>query len=195
MGANTITISVQLGSGGFAIARTISDRLGFRYYDWEVTSQAAEEAGVSAEVVASAERVPSLDERIMERFFSAGFYAGDIPEAVVPTSATMDTAIQTLTSDNYRELMAAVVKDLAARGSSVIVGLASTTFPAASVPSATRLGRPWASSPVVDSSTSTVRFVVAMLFSLSICKSRRRIRVQNARRAATRSGIPYDQQL
>ena len=96
MGANTITVSVQLGSGGFTIARSIADRLGFRYYDWEVTSQAAEEAGVSAEVLASAERVPSLAERIMERFFSAGFYAGDIPEAVVPTSATMDTAIQEL---------------------------------------------------------------------------------------------------
>jgi cytidylate kinase len=122
MGANTITVSVQLGSGGFVIARTIADRLGFRYYDWEVTSQAAEEAGVSTEVLASAERVPSLAERIMERFFSAGFYAGDIPEAVVPTSATMDTAIQTLNSANYRDMMAQVVKDLARRGSSVIVG-------------------------------------------------------------------------
>jgi cytidylate kinase len=122
MGANTITVSVQLGSGGFVIARTIADRLGFRYYDWEVTSQAAEEAGVSAEVLASAERVPSLAERIMERFFSAGFYAGDIPEAVVPTSATMDTAIQTLNSANYRDMMAQVVKDLARRGASVIVG-------------------------------------------------------------------------
>jgi cytidylate kinase len=122
MGATTITVSVQLGSGGFAIARNVADSLGFRYYDWEVTSQAADEAGVSTEVLASAERVPTFAERIMERFFSAGFYAGDIPEAVVPTSATMDTAIQTLTSDNYRELMAAVVKDLASRGSSVIVG-------------------------------------------------------------------------
>jgi cytidylate kinase len=122
MSANTITVSVQLGSGGFEIARTISDKLGFRYYDWEVTSQAAEEAGVSAEIVASAERVPSLAERIMERFFSAGFYAGDIPEAVVPTSATMDTAIQTLNSSNYRDMLAHIVKDLASRGSSVIVG-------------------------------------------------------------------------
>ncbi len=122
MSATTITLSVQLGSGGFSIARSVADRLGFRYYDWEVTSQAAEEAGVSPEVVASAERVPSLAERIMERFFNAGFYAGDIPEAVVPTSTTMDTALQTLNSANYREMIAQVVRNLADRGSSVIVG-------------------------------------------------------------------------
>ncbi len=122
MSASTITVSIQLGSGGFVIARNIADRLGYRYYDWEVTSQAAEESGISAEVLASAERVPSLTERILERFFSAGFYAGDIPEAVVPTSTTMDTAIQTLTSANYREMIAQVVKDLAKRGSCVIVG-------------------------------------------------------------------------
>lgn len=122
MSANTITVSVQLGSGGFEIARNIADHLGYRYYDWEVTSQAAEEAGVSPEVVASAERVPSLAERIMERFFSAGFYAGDIPEAVVPTSTTMDTAIQALNSANYREMISGVVHNLAKRGESVIVG-------------------------------------------------------------------------
>jgi cytidylate kinase len=122
MGATTITLSVQLGSGGFNIARSVADKLGFRYYDWEVTSQAADEAGVSPDVVASAERVPSLAERIMERFFNAGFYAGDIPEAVVPTSTTMDTALQTLNSANYREMIAAVVRNLADRGSSVIVG-------------------------------------------------------------------------
>lgn len=125
MGATTITVSVQLGSGGFVIARNVADRLGFRYYDWEVTSQAAEEAGVSPDVVASAERVPSLAERIMERFFNAGFYAGDIPEAVVPTSTTMDTAIQTLNSANYREMIGQVVRNLAERGSSVIVGHAA----------------------------------------------------------------------
>src|SRR5687767_6703500 len=125
MSATTITFSVQLGSGGFAIARQVADKLGFRYYDWEVTSQAADEAGVSPEVVASAERVPSLAERIMERFFNAGFYAGDIPEAVVPTSTTMDSALQTLNSANYRELIGQVVRNLAQRGSSVIVGHAA----------------------------------------------------------------------
>ena len=90
-----------------------------------MTSQAADEAGVSPDIVASAERVPSLAERIMERFFNAGFYAGDIPEAVVPTSTTMDTALQTLNSANYREMIAQVVRTLAERGSSVIVGHAA----------------------------------------------------------------------
>lgn len=124
-GAQTVTITVQLGAGGFAIARQVAERLAFRYYDWEVTSQAAADAGVAPETVASAERVPSLGERIMERFFNAGFYAGDIPEAVVPASATMDAAIQTLTSDNYRAFISQVVLDLARRGSSVIIGHAA----------------------------------------------------------------------
>ena len=125
MGATTITLSVQLGSGGFAIARSVADSLGYRYYDWEVTSQAADEAGVSPDIVASAERVPSLAERIMERFLNAGFYAVDIHEAVVPTSTTMDTALQTLNSANYRDMIAQVVRNLADRGSSVIVGHAA----------------------------------------------------------------------
>jgi hypothetical protein len=125
MSANTITMTVQLGSGGFAIGRNLADRLGFRYFDWEVTSQAADEAGVSPDVVASAERLPSMAERIMERFFNAGFYAGDIPEAVVPTSTTMDSAIQALSTGNYRDLIAEVVLDLSRRHSCIIVGHAA----------------------------------------------------------------------
>src|SRR5437867_9476320 len=39
------------------------------------------------------------------------------------------------------------------------------TLPLSSVTSGTRCGRPWASMPDVESSTSTVRFVVATLFS------------------------------
>src|SRR3954462_7270469 len=49
-------------------------------------------------------------------------------------------------------------------GSSDVVGVDSTMLPRSSVPSATRRGRPCASRPLVESSTSTVRFVVAMLF-------------------------------
>ena len=45
-GATTITVAVQLGSDGFAVARNVAEHLGFRYYDWEITSQAADEAGV-----------------------------------------------------------------------------------------------------------------------------------------------------
>src|ERR1043166_4494382 len=48
-------------------------------------------------------------------------------------------------------------------GSRVIAGSIVTTFPPSSVASGTRRGRPCESRPVVESSTSTVRLVVAML--------------------------------
>ena len=60
MPASVISFSVETGSGGFAIARRVSDRLGFRYYDWEITSEAAARAGVSPNEVIAAERVPSF---------------------------------------------------------------------------------------------------------------------------------------
>src|SRR5206468_5057331 len=50
-------------------------------------------------------------------------------------------------------------------GSTAGAALSGTRFPASSVASGTRCGRPWASSPVVESSTSTVRVVVGMLLS------------------------------
>src|SRR5206468_6053003 len=50
-------------------------------------------------------------------------------------------------------------------GSMAGAAVSGTRFPASSVASGTRCGRPCASSPVVESSTSTVRVVVAMLLS------------------------------
>src|SRR5574338_845115 len=49
-------------------------------------------------------------------------------------------------------------------GSTAGAAVMGTMFPCSSVASGTRRGRPCASSPVVESSTSTVRFTVAMLF-------------------------------
>jgi cytidylate kinase len=121
MTAKTVSIAVQLGTGGFSIARSVADKLGYRYYDWEITSQAAEEAGVSPEAVASAERLPSLVERILERYFASGFLAGDLPDAVGPTSVTMDSALQTMSLKDYRDMIQQVVVDLGERGDCVIV--------------------------------------------------------------------------
>jgi len=45
MAASVVTFTVQLGSGGFAIAHQVAEKLGFRYFDWEITSEAAARAG------------------------------------------------------------------------------------------------------------------------------------------------------
>src|SRR5215217_5755242 len=50
-------------------------------------------------------------------------------------------------------------------------GAIVTVFPDSSTASGTRRGRPCASNPVVESSTSTVRFVVAMLLSHLLARS------------------------
>ena len=77
MTANIVTFSNQTGAGGHAIARAVAEKLRFRYYDWEIISQAAAEAGVSPEVlaVAESEGSPGFLERMMARL--AGLGVGD----------------------------------------------------------------------------------------------------------------------
>ena len=124
MTARTITFAVQIGSGGFEVARSVADRLGYRYYDWEVTAEAARQAGVSPGVVAASEQAPSLLERIMERLLSTGVYDDDVAMGRLSIS-TMSSAIESLSSRRYRELIEAVVRELADNGDAVIVGHAS----------------------------------------------------------------------
>jgi cytidylate kinase len=123
MPAKTVTFSVQIGSSGFTIARAVAERLHYKYYDWEITSQAANEAGVSPETIAASEIIPSRAKRIVERFLAASVFSSDEtgidPE---PSAATMDTAIRALSSDHYRNFIERVVLELSDRGESVIVG-------------------------------------------------------------------------
>jgi cytidylate kinase len=124
MAATVVTFTVQLGSGGFAIARSVAEKLGYRYYDWEVTSQAAQMAGVAPDVVAASERVPGFIERMMRRLAAAPAVPSD--EAVIEPPATMiGSAVQSLTSDDYRQFVERVVRELAAAGEAVIVGHAA----------------------------------------------------------------------
>lgn len=124
MPIGTITISVQLGSGGFALARSVAEQLGFRYYDWEITSQAAEMAGVSPEIVAAADRVPGFIERMMRRLSAAPVLSPE--EAVLePAPAMVGAAVQSLTSDDYRSFVDKVVREISGQGDAVIVGHAA----------------------------------------------------------------------
>jgi cytidylate kinase len=121
MTASTITFSVQLGSGGFAIARAVAEKSGYRYYDWEITSQAAEMAGVPPDIVEAAERVPGFLERMMRRLSTAPALSSE--EAVLePAPAMVVSAVQSLTSDDYRQFIERVVRELAGKGEAVIVG-------------------------------------------------------------------------
>jgi cytidylate kinase len=116
-------MSVQAGSGGFNVAHHVAEQLGFRYYDWEVTSEAANRAGVPpAEVVAS-ERVPGFLERMMRRLGAVSTVSMEGgPTFVDPSPAMWNTAVANLTSDDYRPFIERVVNELADQGHALIVG-------------------------------------------------------------------------
>jgi len=119
MTASVVTFSVQVGSGGSAISRAVADRLGYRFYDWEIISQAAQEAGVSPETlaVATSERRPSFMERVLGRL--AGF---DVEDAVDPVAGGASPNL--LTSEDYRQFIEHVVQELGSQGEAVIVNRA-----------------------------------------------------------------------
>jgi CMP/dCMP kinase len=115
---NVVTFSVQLGSDGQAIAEAVAARLGYRYYDAEIVSQAAAIAGVSPETVAAAERWPTFLERMLERLALTTV----VSEGVMPTPPTANPAALMMTSADYRQLIEQVVQNLAMRERCVIVG-------------------------------------------------------------------------
>lgn len=120
MAAKIVTFTVQLGSGGNEIARTIAQKLGYRFLDHEVISRAADIAGVSPDTIAAAERWPTFVERMLERLALTTV----VSEGVLPAPPT-NAAAMMLTSADYRALIEQVVKSLAEEGNCVIVGHAA----------------------------------------------------------------------
>jgi cytidylate kinase len=126
MTATVVALSVQTGSGGFAMAHRIAEKLGFRYYDWEITSEAASRAGVSPNDVIAAERVPGFIERVMRRLGAASAVSIDGTAVFAdPSPQVWNTAIASLDSDSYRPVIERVVGELADQGKAVIVGHAA----------------------------------------------------------------------
>ena len=123
MAATVVALSVQTGSGGYAIARQVAERLGYKYYDWEITQEAARLAGVPPTDVVAAERVPGFLERMMRRLgaISTMTIEGS-PGFSDPSPAVWNSALQSLTSDDYRQFIERVVEGLALTGDAVIVG-------------------------------------------------------------------------
>jgi cytidylate kinase len=122
MTARVVTFSLQIGSGGFEVARAAAQRLNYQYYDSEITSRVAAQVGASpAEVAAALERVPSLVIRIVERLSRID---AEI-ELTEPSPAALTSSLANLSQDNYRTLVHHLIEELAARGEAVIVGHAS----------------------------------------------------------------------
>jgi cytidylate kinase len=117
MTASVVTFSTQIGSGGSRIARVVAEKLRFRYYNWEVISQAASEAGVSPEVlaIATSERSPGFFDRMMARL--AGLGAGEDPS----TETVATPRLSMMNSEDYRQFLEYVVRELGNQGDAVIV--------------------------------------------------------------------------
>ena len=120
MNIRVISISRQVGTAGEEVAQAVSNRLGFRYIDYQVIQDAAQEAGVSPETVSEAEHSPPLLTRLLEALarnpgMPAVGWADPTPIATSPL----------FTSSDYRRFVEQVIKATADKGDCVIVGHAS----------------------------------------------------------------------
>ena len=123
MTATTITFAVQLGSDGFAIARAVAERLNYHYLDWEITSRAAADAGVSPETIAASEQNRSTLQSIVQSLLaSSSLVSEEVSFYTGPSATDMSSAIGALNTGGYRNFVESVVRQLADAGEAVIVG-------------------------------------------------------------------------
>ncbi len=123
MTAKAVTFSVAIGSDGFLIARSVAEALKYQYYDSELTSQIAGQVGASPDEVALAvERLPSLAERIINQLAFSGTAAARSLAMAEPSPETLTASLRALSTEHYGLLIEQLVRELAAKGESVIVG-------------------------------------------------------------------------
>jgi len=104
-----ITIGRQFGSGGRAIARKLSERLGVPFYDKELLALAADKSGYSEEVLSH------VDERATNKFFYTMTHS---ISAAAALSGTFDMSM----NDKLFLLLSDVIKQKAEEGPCIIVG-------------------------------------------------------------------------
>ena len=111
-----ITISRQYSAGGSAVARTVSERLGWRLVDNDFVDEVAKRAGVSPEEVREKEERPST---FIERL--ARVTALELPEMFLPTA----DALEGHGEGHFVRITRLLVEEFAAEGRCVVVGRAS----------------------------------------------------------------------
>ncbi|MDE5686291.1 MAG: cytidylate kinase-like family protein [Paramuribaculum sp.] len=105
-----ITIGRQFGSGGRELGRKLADRLGFRYYDKELLSEAAEHAGVDK----------AFFERCDERFPT--FFNGIFSSAFGLSNVNFYAGSTSISDDSIYRAQSDFIHSLADRSDCVIVG-------------------------------------------------------------------------
>lgn len=118
MRIRVITVEREYGSGGAIIARRLSESLGWKLWDEELTAEIARVAQVDQKVAESCdERVDSLLYRLF-KVYARGSYERALP---IAESRPFDT-------DRMFSTLDRVIQDVSSRGSCVIVGRGSTYF-------------------------------------------------------------------
>jgi hypothetical protein len=117
MNTRVITVARTVGSLGEEVARAVAQRLDFRYVDYQIIQDAAQQAGASPEAVSEAQRAPSLMTRLLETLARNP----SMPEAVWANPAPLLES-PLYTSADYREFVEKVIVDIADHGNAVILG-------------------------------------------------------------------------
>ena len=102
-----IVIGRQFGSGGRTIGRKIASKLGIEYYDTELLSKAAKSLGISPQVFKDHdEKKPSTLRALLQGAYGIADNFHSVP----------------LTGERIYDIQCRVIKDIASKGSCVIVG-------------------------------------------------------------------------
>jgi cytidylate kinase len=113
-----ITIEREYGCGAANIAGSIADRLGWKLWDQEITSEIARRLRCKAELVqAREERCDSMFSLLIKAFMRGSF------------EARVDTAdLEVLDAEHLAVLFEKVIKEIGERGNCVIVGRGANWF-------------------------------------------------------------------
>ncbi len=108
-----ITVERQYGSGGRIVAEMLANELGFHYYDKELSKLCSEESGINEDLFINADESIRKHKLFKPLKVEGGAYRGEL----LPPSDPEFVSMQNLF--NYQ---AKVLKDLAKKGSCVVVG-------------------------------------------------------------------------
>jgi len=113
-----LTLEREYGSGANNIGRTVADRLGWKFWDHEITDEIARRLKCKAETVEKhGERLDSMFYRLMKAFMRGSF------EARVESDS-----FDLLDAENLAILFEKVITKIAADGKCVIVGRGAPWF-------------------------------------------------------------------
>jgi cytidylate kinase len=121
MKTSVVCVSHATGAGGNEVGRLVAERLGFRYVDEDLVSQAALQAGVDASEIADEERRKSWLGRVLDDLAVGGGEAwamtGLGPYGAVGVATT---------SDELRAYIREAIEETAGHGKAVIVAHAAS---------------------------------------------------------------------